>query len=79
MSYIRSHCGHIEGIGKWKPEYDELFWYITYDGEVDSGYWSNNRHEEPLYNSGRVFKTEEQAQEVCKRIKEVLIAYQNSL
>ena len=47
--------------GKWKPEYNRVYWYRKTGGEICSGCYTNN-YDEWRINNIPVFPTEEQCQ-----------------
>jgi hypothetical protein len=46
---------------RWKPEYNEKYWYIRSDGSVEWDKWEVHPTENKRWNSYNVFRTEEEA------------------
>ena len=49
--------------GRWKPDFDEEYWYIYNSGEVDCYTWVDDNVDNFLYLTKNVFKTKQEAQE----------------
>lgn len=45
----------------WKPQYEEKYWYVCPDGEVDSSYWVNTTGGNSKYKLGNCYRTKEEA------------------
>jgi len=48
--------------GRWKPEIDEYYWYISLKCLVDSTTWQNTVMDKGKYALANVYRTEEEAQ-----------------
>ena len=46
-------------VGRWKPEEDKRYWYLTSEGLPTGAYWHENHlWHEKRYTSGNVYQTE---------------------
>ncbi len=59
--------------GRWKPEVDEEYWFLTPSGDVDVYLWRNDKIDHGFYKFGNCFKTEKQAKAAAKGVKEYLL------
>ena len=59
-------------LPKWKPEYDENYYRITWIGEVAEDIWYGSRNDESGYKFGNCFRTKEEAEVARDKIKEIL-------
>jgi hypothetical protein len=63
-------------MARWKPEYDELYWYISQLDLIKSWYWLEEDIDHEFYEIGNVFQTYEQAKQALEKVKETLLNYQ---
>ena len=54
---------------KWKPEIDEKYFYISYEGTVCLATWSNDDLDNWRYFIGIIFQTSQEAREYRKKIE----------
>ena len=54
---------------RWKPEYDETYWLVDYNGNICNADWGNDPADEWVYLTGNCFKTKEQAEEYRNQIE----------
>lgn len=47
----------------WKPKEGENYWAIRNDGGIAWCEWKDSPHEEMIYSTGNIFKTEEEAEQ----------------
>lgn len=47
----------------WKPKYNDLFWFVTQDGNLTTSYRKNSWHDTMLYKLGNCYRTREEAKE----------------
>ena len=59
-------------LPRWKPKYDENYYFINYRGMVMRNTWVNSVNEDIMYEFGNCFKTENEAKEAIDKIKKVL-------
>ena len=59
---------------RWKPDYGDLYWYVSMLGETDSYHWYNDTHDNSLYSCGNVFKTIEEAEAAAEKVKALLLS-----
>jgi hypothetical protein len=57
---------------RWKPKYDEIYWYVPSDLIVGSICNKNDSIDKSIIKSGNCFKTEQEAQQKANQIKELL-------
>jgi hypothetical protein len=57
----------------WKPEYENIYWFVTDYLEVDYCYYINTYKDIDRYEFGNMFQTEEQAQRALEMVKETLL------
>ena len=59
-------------LPKWKPKYDENYYYFTDMEGTMVGKWKNNPTDSWRYDFGNCFKSYEEAKEAINKIKNVL-------
>lgn len=64
---------------RWRAEYDEFYWIVNFDCTPHRTRECLLEADEEAYRLGNYFKTQEQAEEACRRVKEVLKQYQEKL
>lgn len=64
---------------RWRAEENQCFWYVDIDCEAEKTSELFLNTDARLYQNGNYFKTREQAEEACRRVKEVLKQYQEEL
>lgn len=60
---------------KWKPGLGEKYYYpylSDFDSSPDSFTWDNDETDEGFYARGWCFKTQEECQELCKRLNDAI-------
>ena len=57
---------------RWKPQHDENYWYIDYDGGVIGKTFENIFYDKIRVAANNCFKTKEAAQPYADKIKEIL-------
>ena len=57
---------------QWKPKEREIYWYISADGHLASGVFSNDEIDNGSYDFGNCFRTEEEAKAAYERVKKAL-------
>jgi hypothetical protein len=60
-------------MARWKPEYENIYWFVTDYLEVDYCYYINTYKDIDRYEFGNMFQTEEQAQRALEMVKETLL------
>ncbi len=71
FSYVKEFYREIK-LPKWKPKYDENYYFINYKGMAMRNTWFNSVNEDTMFNFGNCFKTREEAEEARDKIKELL-------
>lgn len=71
LSYIKEFYREIK-LPKWKPKYDENYYYFTDMQGIMVGKWKNNPSDSWRYDFGNCFKSYEEAKESVNKIKNVL-------
>ena len=54
---------------RWKPKYDETFYYVEHSGDVESCEWAGDCFDERCCLTGNCFKTKKEAKEYKKQIE----------
>lgn len=68
------------GIKKrWRAEKNESYWFVSFDCLSHLATDDFSHVDKEYYELGNYFKTREQAEEACRRVKEVLKQYQEEL
>jgi len=64
----------IETEQRWKPKYDDRYWFVTIAGDVIVASYpcKDTALDKKYYNSGNCFKTEQEAQKAAEAIKQYL-------
>ena len=64
----------IETEQRWKPKYDDTYWFITIAGDVYVASYTckDTALDKKYYKSGNSFKTEQEAQKAAEAIKQYL-------
>jgi hypothetical protein len=60
---------------KWKPKLGDEYWRVDYRNFkfISTGWtWKNSTYEIDAYNNGYVFRTDEECQEFCNRLNDVI-------
>lgn len=52
----------------WKPENEEKYWFVLYDGDVYWDWWRDDDYDIFQYEQGNCFKTKEEAEEHLKKL-----------
>ena len=60
-------------MARWKPKYDELYWYISQLDLIKSWYWLEEDIDHEFYEIGNVFQSYEQAKQALEKVKETLL------
>ena len=71
LPYIKEFYKEIE-LPRWKPKYDETYYYFTDMESVMVGKWKNNPTDSWRYDFGNCFKSYGEAKEAIIKIKNVL-------
>ncbi len=67
---------------RWKPENRETYYLIYMDntgGEIGSSRWSDNSVHKDRWLRSNCFRTDKQAEEAAKRIKQTLLDYHKEI
>ena len=59
-------------LPRWKPKYDENYYFINYRGMVMRNTWVNSVNEDIIYEFGNCFRTKKEAEATRDKIKELL-------
>lgn len=71
FSYVKEFYKEIK-LPRWKPEYNERYYRISWMGTVVEDKWYGSRNDKSGYKFGNCFRTPEEAEETSNKIKEVL-------
>lgn len=71
FSFVKEFYKEIK-LPKWKPKYDETYYYFTDMEGVMVGKWRNNPTDNWRHDFGNCFKSYEKAKEAINKIKNVL-------
>ena len=71
FSYVKEFYKEIQ-LPRWKPKYDENYYYFTDMQGIMVGKWKNNPSDSWRYDFGNYFKSYEEAKTAKNKIKEVL-------
>lgn len=71
FSYVKEFYKEIK-LPRWKPKYDENYYYFTDMQGIMVGKWKNNPADSWRYDFGNCFKSYEEAKEASRKIKEML-------
>ena len=71
LPYIKEFYEEIK-LPRWKPKYDENYYYFTDMEGIMVGKWKNNPTDSWRYDFGNCFKSYEEAKETINKIKNVL-------
>ena len=63
----------------WKPDYENIYWFVTDYLEVDYCYYINTYKDIDRYEFGNMFQTEEEAQRALEMVKETLINFHKEI
>ena len=63
----------------WKPDYENIYWFVTDYLEVDYCYYINTYKDIDRYEFGNMFRTEEEAQRALEMVKETLINFHKEI
>lgn len=58
---------------RWKPETNEMYWFIPKDGEVIPFCWCDDEIDRTCFNFGNCFRTEEEAEAAAEKVKDLLL------
>ncbi len=58
---------------RWKPETNEMYWFIPKDGEVIPFCWCADKIDMECFNFGNCFRTEEEAEAAAEKVKALLL------
>ena len=53
---------------RWKPEEDEIFWYVDDGGDVGHSYWADDETDQYRYKTGNIYRTKEEVRTALARI-----------
>ncbi len=53
---------------KWKPKYNEFFWYVDSWGHLEQMYWEDLNHQDWNYRTGNVHRTKKEAMAYRKKL-----------
>lgn len=59
---------------RWKPETNEMYWFIPKDGEVIPFCWCDDEIDRTCFNFGNCFRTEEEAEAAAEKVKALLLS-----
>ena len=71
LPYIKEFYKKIK-LPRWKPKYDENYYYFTDMQSIMVGKWKNNPSDSWRYDFGNCFKSYEEAKAAKNKIKNVL-------
>ena len=59
---------------RWKPKFDEAYYCIFANGNIDKTVWRNIPTDNNLFERGNCFKTEEEAESAAEKVKALLLS-----
>lgn len=71
FSFVKEFYKEID-LPRWKPKYDENYYYFTDIEGIMVGKWKNNPTDSRRYDFGNCFKSYEEAKEARDKIEELL-------
>ena len=71
FSFVKTFYKEIE-LPRWKPEYDDNWYFINPTGEVIERIWVNSQFDNLCLEFGNCFRTKEEAESARNKIKELL-------
>ena len=60
---------------RWKPQEEEVWFSIIYNGEIIGNAWHNTTSHRRAYELGNCFKSRTEAEQAREKIKEVLLTF----
>jgi hypothetical protein len=70
---VENNPEFFEEVTRWKPDKEELYYYINSEGEIDFIDWCDENGDTQSYEFGNCFKTREQAEHARDEIKKLLL------
>lgn len=72
-------------VGRWKPEYGEIYFFLTDRGTIEKTYWNNGVYDNHRHNIGNCYSTEDEVRDynenllTKQRLKDLAVELNNNV
>lgn len=61
-------------MSRWKPENNEIYYFVSTSGTVEYLFWDYSTFDSKLYNAGNYFRTKSEAEAAAEKVKALLLS-----